>query len=52
MLNVKLENIRCLRCYDINVGFIVFNVPGVGCAAMFRQVVVVTLFFFIVEVSA
>lgn len=38
--------------YKCWFGFIVFNVPGVGCAAIFRQFVVVTLtVFFIVGVS-
>jgi len=36
----------------VNVGFIVFNIPGVGCSAIFGQSVVITLtVFYILGVS-
>ena len=47
-----LEDVHFLRCYNINVGFIVFTVPGICCSAIFMQLVVVTLiFFYILGVS-
>ena len=48
---IMLENIQILRCYNINVGFIVFSVPGIGCSAIFRQLVVTLTFFYILGIS-
>jgi len=51
-MSIMLENINFLRCYNINVGFIVFNIPGVGRSAIFGQSVFITLtVFYILGVS-